>query len=206
MANANFDVTPSKGLIRRIDDLGRIVIPKELRRQLRVTEGDPFSIMIKTLDDGKMCVVMTPFTPTTPVGALRDCLRDIAQFMPDSMLLAAFSKWDMPIFQSGTGLSMKNTSVINKLESSSSIRTALTNDVYYAFLEVSGPEFATVKISTVKPACYFTGKKFKDASGADTLIIGVFHAEKELDTLYRNNLAVGIEVFLGQERRYSDEL
>ena len=29
------------GIVRRIDDLGRIVIPKEIRRTLRIREGDP---------------------------------------------------------------------------------------------------------------------------------------------------------------------
>ena len=30
------------GIIRRIDDLGRIVIPREIRKKLKVSEGDPF--------------------------------------------------------------------------------------------------------------------------------------------------------------------
>lgn len=29
------------GIVRRVDDLGRIVIPKEIRRTLRIKEGDP---------------------------------------------------------------------------------------------------------------------------------------------------------------------
>lgn len=32
------------GIVRRTDDLGRIVIPKELRRTLNITEGDPLEI------------------------------------------------------------------------------------------------------------------------------------------------------------------
>ena len=32
------------GVVRRIDDLGRIVIPKEIRRTLRIKEGDPLEI------------------------------------------------------------------------------------------------------------------------------------------------------------------
>ena len=32
------------GVVRRIDDLGRIVIPKEIRRTLRIKEGDPIEI------------------------------------------------------------------------------------------------------------------------------------------------------------------
>lgn len=34
------------GIVRRVDDLGRIVIPKEIRRTLRIREGDP---SLKTL-------------------------------------------------------------------------------------------------------------------------------------------------------------
>ena len=30
------------GIVRRMDDLGRIVIPEEIRRTLRIREGDPF--------------------------------------------------------------------------------------------------------------------------------------------------------------------
>lgn len=29
------------GIVRRIDDLGRVVIPKEIRRTMRIREGDP---------------------------------------------------------------------------------------------------------------------------------------------------------------------
>ena len=32
------------GIVRRIDDLGRVVIPKEIRRSMRVREGDPLEI------------------------------------------------------------------------------------------------------------------------------------------------------------------
>ena len=34
------------GIVRRIDDLGRIVIPKGIRRQLKVTEGESFEIFL----------------------------------------------------------------------------------------------------------------------------------------------------------------
>ena len=31
------------GIVRRIDDLGRVVIPKEIRRTMRIREGDPLA-------------------------------------------------------------------------------------------------------------------------------------------------------------------
>ena len=35
------------GIVRRIDDLGRIVIPKEIRRTLKIREGDPLEIFLE---------------------------------------------------------------------------------------------------------------------------------------------------------------
>ena len=40
------------GIVRRIDDLGRIVIPKEIRRTLRIKEGAPLEIF--TIGDGEI--------------------------------------------------------------------------------------------------------------------------------------------------------
>lgn len=48
-------VTPATikatGIVRRIDDLGRIVIPKEIRRAMRIYEGDPLEIFFDTDDN-----------------------------------------------------------------------------------------------------------------------------------------------------------
>ena len=38
------------GIVRRIDDLGRVVIPKEIRRTMRIREGDPLLITL-TLEE-----------------------------------------------------------------------------------------------------------------------------------------------------------
>ena len=48
----------STGIVRRIDDLGRIVIPREIRRTLHIKEGDPFEILV---DDGK--VIFAKYQP-----------------------------------------------------------------------------------------------------------------------------------------------
>lgn len=34
------------GIVRRIDDLGRVVIPKEIRRTMRIREGDPLQMSL----------------------------------------------------------------------------------------------------------------------------------------------------------------
>ena len=39
------------GIVRRIDDLGRVVIPKEIRRTMRIREGDPLQM---TLTESKI--------------------------------------------------------------------------------------------------------------------------------------------------------
>ena len=41
------------GIIRRVDDLGRVVIPKEIRRAMRIKEGDPLEIV--AVDNGIVC-------------------------------------------------------------------------------------------------------------------------------------------------------
>ena len=44
------------GIVRRIDDLGRVVIPKEIRRTMRIREGDPTLTMLTPLD--RFCFAM----------------------------------------------------------------------------------------------------------------------------------------------------
>ena len=51
------------GIVRRIDDLGRVVIPKEIRRTLRIREGDPLEIY--TEKDGEVI-----FKKYSPMGEL----------------------------------------------------------------------------------------------------------------------------------------
>ena len=41
------------GIVRRVDDLGRIVIPKEIRRTLKIREGDPLLTTLTPFD--KFC-------------------------------------------------------------------------------------------------------------------------------------------------------
>ena len=54
------------GIVRRIDELGRVVIPKEIRRTLRIREGDPLEIF--TDHDGE--VVLKKYSPIGEIASI----------------------------------------------------------------------------------------------------------------------------------------
>ena len=60
------------GIVRRIDDLGRVVIPKEIRRTMRIREGDPLEIY--TEKDGEVI-----FKKYSPIGELGDFALNYAE-------------------------------------------------------------------------------------------------------------------------------
>ena len=63
-------MTKSTGIIRRIDDLGRIIIPKEIRRTLRLREGDPMEIFTQ---NGEVL-----FQKYSPIGELGNFAQNFA--------------------------------------------------------------------------------------------------------------------------------
>ena len=60
------------GIVRRIDELGRVVIPKEIRRTLRIREGDPLEIFT----DKEGGIMLKKYSP---VGELADFSREFAE-------------------------------------------------------------------------------------------------------------------------------
>ncbi|MDQ0220895.1 stage V sporulation protein T [Peribacillus cavernae] len=66
------------GIVRRIDDLGRVVIPKEIRRTLRIREGDPLEIFVDR--DGE--VILKKYSPISELG---DFAREYAEALFDSL-------------------------------------------------------------------------------------------------------------------------
>lgn len=66
------------GIVRRIDDLGRVVIPKEIRRTLRIREGDPLEIFVDR--DGE--VVLKKYSP---IGELGDFAQEYAESLYESL-------------------------------------------------------------------------------------------------------------------------
>lgn len=66
------------GIVRRIDDLGRVVIPKEIRRTLRIREGDPLEIFVDR--DGE--VILKKYSP---ISELSDFSKEYAEALFDSL-------------------------------------------------------------------------------------------------------------------------
>ena len=62
------------GIIRRIDDLGRIVIPKEIRKKLKINEGENIEIYIDDLEH----IILKKYSNLKNV-------KDIAQKITDSI-------------------------------------------------------------------------------------------------------------------------
>ncbi|MBQ9949351.1 MAG: stage V sporulation protein T [Clostridia bacterium] len=66
------------GIVRRIDELGRVVIPKEIRRTLRIREGDPLEIF--TDREGE--VILKKYSP---IGELGDFAKEYAESLHQTL-------------------------------------------------------------------------------------------------------------------------
>src|SRR5699024_2476769 len=85
------------GIVRRIDDLGRVVIPKEIRRTMRIREGDPLEIF--TDKDGEVI-----FKKYSPIGELSDFAAQICDSLHKSTdCIAAVCDRDAVIAVAGGG-------------------------------------------------------------------------------------------------------
>lgn len=83
------------GIVRRIDELGRVVIPKEIRRTLRIREGDPLEIF--TDRDGE--VILKKYSP---IGELSDFAREFTEALNQSLgHIAAITDKDVVVAVAG---------------------------------------------------------------------------------------------------------
>lgn len=71
------------GIVRRIDDLGRVVIPKEIRRTMRIREGEPLEIFV----DREGEVILKKYSP---IGELSDFAQEYADALSDETGHAVF--------------------------------------------------------------------------------------------------------------------
>ncbi len=71
------------GIVRRIDELGRVVIPKEIRRTMRIREGDPLEIF--TDRDGE--VILKKYSP---LGELSNFAKEYTEALNQTLGHVAF--------------------------------------------------------------------------------------------------------------------
>ena len=62
------------GIVRRIDDLGRVVVPKEIRKVLRIREGDPLEIYTGTTGE----VILKKYSPISELGQMAEGFAETA--------------------------------------------------------------------------------------------------------------------------------
>jgi len=83
------------GIVRRIDELGRVVIPKEIRRTLRIREGDPLEIFT----DREGQVILKKYSP---IGELTEFAQEYCESLHENInLTAMISDRDFIISVSG---------------------------------------------------------------------------------------------------------
>lgn len=74
------------GIVRRIDDLGRVVVPKEIRRNLGIREGDPLELFV---DEDTIC--FKKYNCTEP---LKDKLKSVVDMLNDEDVSRKIGKED----------------------------------------------------------------------------------------------------------------
>ena len=107
----------STGVVRRVDDLGRIVIPKEIRRTLRIRDGEELEIFV----DNDV-VVLKKFSKVADFGDVSKKIIDVVSSLVGKTILVT----DRDIFITGSGELKKN--YLNK-EISEKIENVILNCV-----------------------------------------------------------------------------
>ncbi len=98
------------GIVRRIDDLGRVVIPKEIRRTLRIREGEPLEIF--TDHEGE--IILKKYSP---IGELALFAQQYAESLAQtSGHIVCVADRDQIIAAAGGGKSLIGKSISSQLE------------------------------------------------------------------------------------------
>lgn len=86
------------GIVRRIDDLGRVVIPKEIRKTLRIKEGTPLEIF--TDREGE--IILKKYSP---IGELNVFAKEYAEALAQSSgMVACITDHDQVVAAAGQGI------------------------------------------------------------------------------------------------------
>ena len=109
------------GIVRRIDDLGRIVIPREIRKNLGIIEGDPLEIFV----DGKT-VIFKKYRPSTEELA-EDCVKFVNKVRNNIASIGCYGDITIVVLKNG-----KSATVVKPPNDTYDINVA----VCYAFAKM----------------------------------------------------------------------
>ena len=109
------------GIVRRIDDLGRVVIPREIRKNLGIKEGDPLEIFV----DGKT-VIFKKYRPSTEELA-EDCVKFVNKVRNNIASIGCYGDITIVVLKNG-----KSATVVKHPNDTYDINVA----VCYAFAKM----------------------------------------------------------------------
>ena len=175
------------GIVRRIDDLGRVVIPKEIRRTMRIHEGDPLEIF--TNKDGEVI-----FKKYSAVGELAGFSAEYAEALCKiSGFSAAITDKDTVIAVSGTGKKELNekkissdieeilkdrTSLLSASKRSGAVKLTQENDKFHCYVVVpiisEGDVIGSVILYGIEESAELTETEDKLAITAATVLGKIF--------------------------------
>lgn len=100
------------GIVRRIDDLGRVVIPKEIRKTMRINEGSPMEIFT----DRQGEIILKKYSP---IGEMSLFAKEYAEVLAQTTgMLACITDRDQVVAASGQGSKeLTGKSITRELES-----------------------------------------------------------------------------------------
>lgn len=134
------------GIVRRIDDLGRIVIPKEIRRTLRIREADPLEIY--TDREGE--IILKKYSP---IGEMGTFAKQYAESMAQvSGHIALITDRDQFIAVSGGMKNLLGKSISRELEEKIDHResvVATKGDRNFIQVSLEGDDFSHEAISPI---------------------------------------------------------
>ena len=83
------------GIVRRIDDLGRVVIPKEIRRTMHIREGDPLELFVND-----RTIILKKYQPSTEELA-EDCVKFVNKVRNDITSIGCYGDTTAVVLKNG---------------------------------------------------------------------------------------------------------
>ena len=111
------------GIVRRIDDLGRVVVPKEIRRVLRIREGDPLEIFTNNMGE----VILKKYSPINDLSEFANEYAEAASKILGGTIIVS----DTDQIIAASGLAKKeymNKSVDSELDKIIQSKNQFSND------------------------------------------------------------------------------